>query len=237
MLFNFIKVFFLQISNLKTWSLSFNLSDSKQKTFLKEIESTKLRLPDIKRIKIDKITDGDVDLNSFLGNWTPDRLQLFWLNYSSIRSGGIKANFYIEALCKTLKAVSSEVYIRCLKLAASDLEQIVKASSNSERLVIRYCDVSCSTALDFTIIDKYNTKFLSFDSWAGDGSNRESDFKSSPALFENIVEAIAKSGLKDSLQTLDINSCGLDKAAVQGLFNKHGMGAVSVVLTGAEPKE
>ena len=158
------------------------------------------------------------------------------MNRNAIGDAGIKADFYIESLCKMLKAVSSEAYIRCLKLTASNLEQVVKASSNSERLVIRYCDVSCSVALDFTTINKYKTKFLSFYSWGYD-SNRNSDFKSAPASFENIVEAMAKSGLKDSLQTLDINSCGLDKTLVQGLLRKHGMGAVSVVETGTEPKE
>ena len=211
------------------------MSNSKQKAFFKEIELEKLRLPDIRRIRIDKIIDGDADLNSFLSNWTPDRLQLFWLNYSSIGDAVIKADFYIEALCKTLKSVTSEVYIRCLKLTASNLEQVVKASSNSERLVIRYCHVSCSVALDFTTADKYNTKFLSFYNW-GD-TYRKSDFKSDPASFENIVEAMAKSGLKNSLQTLDIGCCGLNKIAVQGLLDKHGMTSVSVVTTGANPME
>ena len=147
----------------------------------------------------------------------------------------MKADFYIEALCKTLKAITNEVYIEWLKLTASDLEQIVKASSNSERLVIRFSDVSCSAALDFAIADRYNTEFLSFLNWGY--SNRTSDFKSNQASFENIVEAMAKSGLKDSLQTLDIKGCGLGKTAVQGLLSKHGMGAVSVVETGGEPME
>ena len=222
-----------QISNLKTCSLSFDLSNSKQKAFFKEIESAKLRLPDIKRIRIDKITDGDADLNSFLDNWTPDRLELFWMNHSFIGSAGNKVDFYIDAICKTFKSVTGEVFIQCLKLTASDLEQIVKASSNSERLVIRFSDVSCSAALDFATADKYNTKFLSFYNWGNSGG--KSDFISAPASFENIVEAMAKSGLKDSLQTLDIKGCGLDKTAVQGLLSKHDMGAVSVVLTGAEP--
>ena len=156
------------------------------------------------------------------------------MNYSLIENKGIKADFYSEGLCKTLKAVTGEVFIMCLNLSASNLEQIVKASSNSKRLVIRYSDVSCSAALDFTTTDKYKIKFLSFLNWGVD-SNRKSDFKSAPASFENIVEAMAKSGLKDSLNTLDIKGCGLNKTAVQGLLSKHGMGAASVVETGADP--
>ena len=203
------------------------MSDSTQKKFLKEIESAKLRLPDIVRIRIDKIADGDTDLNSFLSNWTLDRLQLFWLNFNRIGDIGVKADFYIEALCKTLKAVTNEVYISCFELTACNLEQIVKASANSERLIIYYCDVSCSVALDFSTSQKYKTKFLSFTNCGN--SNRKSDFKSNLSAFENIVEAISRSGLKDSLQTMDIRFWELDKVGVQGLFTKHGMKDVSVV--------
>ena len=185
---------------------------------------------------IDNITDGDADLNSFLGNWTPDQLELFWLNHNYFGDAGVKTDFYIDALCKTLKAVTNEVYIECLKLTASDLEQIVKASSNSERLVIRYSDVSCSVALDFTTADQYKTKFLSFNNWGYD-SHRKSDFMFVPASFENIVEAMAKSGLKASLQTLDIWGWELTDTEVQKLLSKHGMGAVSIVETGPEPTE
>ena len=180
------------------------------------------------RIKIDKITDGDADLNSFLNNWTPDRLKLFWLNNSYVGEAGKKADFYIETLCKTLKAVTSEVYIACFELTSCDLEQIVKASANSERLIFCYCDVSCSVALDFSTSQKYTTKFLSFTNCCAN-SNRKSDFKSNLSAFENIVEAISRSGLKDSLQTIDIRKCELDKVGVQGLFTKHGMKNVSVV--------
>ena len=209
------------------------MSDSKQKAFFKKLESAKFRIPNIRRIRIDNITDDDTDLNSFLSNWVPDRFELFWLNNNHMNETSVKADFYMNTLCKTLKWVSKEVFIQCLKLTTSDLEQVFKASSNSERLVIRFCDVSCSTALDFVTTDKYNIKILSFCNWCG--PKRKSDFESNPISFENIVEAIGKSGLKDSLQTLDIKGCWLDKTVVQGLLSKHGMGAVIVVKTGWDP--
>ena len=137
------------------------------------------------------------------------------MNRSYFANEGVNINFYIDTLCKTLKIVTCEVYIWCLILTASDLEKIVKASSNSERLVIRFWDISCSTALNFTTSDKYNTKFLSFSSWGN--CNKSSGFKSVPSSFENIVEAIAKSGLMVSLQTLEIWNTGLDKKSGAGI--------------------
>ena len=74
---------------------------------------------------------------------------------------------------------------------------------------------------------------MSFTNWGN--SSRNSDFKTNPSLFENIVEAISKSGLKDSLQTLDIQSCGLDKEKVKELIIAHGMSNASIVEDGPEP--
>ena len=194
----------------------------------------KLKLPNIKRINIDNITDSDSELNSFLLNWTPNQFELFAMNIISIKLKGIKADFYLEALCKVLKAVTKEIYIRCMDFSPSDFEQIVKASFNSERLIFRYCDIHCSTVLNFDTASKYNIKFLSFDYW-GDGSLRKSDFKSDSSAFEYIIDAISKSGLKESLQILDIRGCNLDKIEVQKLLSKHGIDNILIIESGTEP--
>ena len=112
-------------------------------------------------------------------------------------------------------------------MTESELEQIIKASAYSERLVIRFSNVRCSSSLDFHTTDKYKTKFLSFYNWGNDSKN--SDWKAHPDMFENIVEAISKCGLKDSLETFDIQGCQLDKKTIQEMFNKHKMSNISVV--------
>ena len=163
-----------------------------------------------------------------MSNWTPDQLEFFAMNRNHKGEIGVKADYYVKALCKMLTVVTKEIYIEWFKIAESDLEQIVKSSCNAERLIIMFCDVSCSTTLDFTTASKYNINFLSFYQWGLD-SRRSSDWMSDPSAFERIVEAICKSGLKDSLQTIDIWKCKLDKTIVQGLFSKHGMGTITVV--------
>ena len=198
-----------------------------------ELESAKLRLPYIRRIQIDKVTASDYDLNPFLLNWIPDQIELFWMNWKFISNDAIKVDLYLDALCKTLRTVTKEVYLWGILLDESTLEKVVKSASNSERLVLRWCKISCSSALDFSTPSKYNTKFMSFTNWGN--SSRNSDFKTNPSLFENIVEAISKSGLKDSLQILDIPYCGLDKEKVKGLFITHGMSNVSIVEESPQP--
>ena len=167
-------------------------------------------------------------------NWTPDQLEFFAMNHSHNGAIGVKADYYVKAICKMLMVVTKEIYIEWFKITESDLEQIVKSSFNAERLIILFWDVSCSTTLDFTTASKYNIKFLSFYEWGWD-SRRSSDWMSDPSAFERIVEAICKSGLKDSLQTFDIESCKLSKFTVQGLFSKHGMGTITVIENAGIP--
>ena len=63
--------------------------------------------------------------------------------------------------------------------------------------------------------------------------DRKSDWMSTPSCFKNIVEAISKSGLKESLQEVDINANHtLNKDEVQDMFNKLEMSHISVVQKG-----
>ena len=192
-----------------------------------------MRLPNIKRLVIKKISESNSDLASFLSNTFPNKLDLFWMNHSYISGTTTKIDFYIDSLWEAIKGVSKEIYIEYLEVGEKDLEKIVKASCNWERLVIRYSDVLCSSALDFSTDSDYKTKSLSFYNWGH--SPRKSSWMSDSSLFENIVEGIGKSGLKQSLQTVDIEGCKLDNSKVQEMFTKHGMTNVSVVEDGKDP--
>ena len=58
---------------------------------------------------------------------------------------------------------------------------------------------------------------------------RTTDWKTDPSCFENIVDAIKNSGLKDSLQKVSIDyNQTLSKEKVQELFNSKGMSHITV---------
>ena len=184
---------------------------------------------------INKISDSNSDLASFLSNSVPNKLDFFWMNRCYI-SGAIptKIDFYIDSLCEAIKWVSKEIYFENLIVGEKDLEKIVKSSCNWERLVIEFSDILCSSALDFSSDSDYKTKSLSFYNW-GESSYRKSSWLNDSSLFENIVEGIGKSGLKQSLQTVNISGWELDESKVQEMFTKHGMTNVSVVDDGKLP--
>ena len=212
------------------------MKDAKQKSLLTDLGSSKLRLPNIRKIRIDYISDGNKELNSFFQNWVPSKIDLLSVNYYLNTSTGIKMDFYIDSISKAIKSVQKEIYLRCFEIKEPELEQIIKSSSNWERLILEYCDIHCSKKLDFGVYDKYKIKFLSFQ-WCGQTViYRKTDWKSTPSCFKNIVEAISKSGLRDSLEQVDIyNNDTLKKDKVQAMFNELEMSHISVVEIGPDP--
>ena len=215
------------------------MDDTEHKSLLTDFVSSKLRLPNIRRIRINKISDKNKELNSFLQNWVPSKLDLLRVNYINNTDTGIKMDFYIDSILKAIKSVEKEIYFWCFELKEAELEQIIKSSSNWERLIFYYCDIHCSKKLDFGNSDKRKIKFLSF-AWCGNTSyeERKSDWIATPSCFKNIVEAISKSELKDSLQQVDIGyNNTLKKDKVQAMFNELGMSRISVVEISPGPME
>ena len=175
----------------------------------------------------------------FFQNWVPSKLDLLLVNFPHNNSTGIKMNFYIDSISKAIRSVSKEIYLSCFEIKEHELEQIIKSASNWERLIFYFSDIHCSKKLDFGVSVKYKIKFLSFYNCGNTSfKDRKSDWKKTPSSFKNIVEAISKSGLKDSLQEVDIwDNQTLKKDVVQVMFNKLKMPHISVVLRGAFPTE
>ena len=215
------------------------MKDVKQKSLLTDLCSSKLRLPNIRKIRIDCISDGNKELNSFFQKWAPSKLDLFSVNYPSNTSTGIKMDFYIDSISKAMKSASKEIYLSCFEIKEPELEQIIESASNWERLILRYSDIHCSKKLDFGVSDKCKIEFLSFTNCGSTYSKaRKTDWISTPSCFKNIVEAISKSGLRDNLQEFDIYyNHTLKKDEVQTMFNELGMSHISVVQNNTVPME
>ena len=204
---------------------------AKHKSLLTDLGSSKLRLPNIRRIEISNISDGNKELSSFFQNWVPSKIELLSVNFPHNTHTGIKMDFYIDSISKAIKSVQNEIYLRCFEIKEPELEQIIKSASNWERLIIDYWDIHCSKKLDFSASAKYKIKFLDFEQ-CGDirCKERKTDWISTPSCFKNIVEAISKSGLRDSLEQVDIiYNETLKKDEVQVMFNELGMSHISVV--------
>ena len=137
--------------------IEFKLIDAKSKSFIDDLATSKALIPQIKRIWISHLKDSDFNLNLFLSNWVPQNLTYLSINYPAINYGRspIKMNFYLNSLTTCLKKVTKEIFLHVFSLDESDLEAVVKASCNSERLVLCYCDLKWSRSMDFKCSSTY----------------------------------------------------------------------------------
>ena len=213
------------------------MNDANQRSFLTDFYSSKLKLPNIRRIKIQNIQDRNKKLTAFLQNWVPSKLDLFLVNFPYNSRTEIKMDFYIGSISKSIILVTKEIYLWCFEIKESELEWIIKSASNWERLILRFSDIHCSRKLDFSVSVKCKIKFLSFYNCGFNNSKeRKTDWISTPSTFKNIVEAISRSKLKDSLEEVDISGNDtLDKNEAQAMFDELKMPHISVVEIGPSP--
>ena len=203
---------------------------------MRDCVNFRLKLPDLNGIRIEHISDADADVASFFSACTPARLKLLAVNYRANNFIGIKSKFYVDALSGAVARTTKEVFFHCIDFSVEDLQTVVKAARNAERIVFYLCCIHCSSGLDFGADLRFNTKFLSFQTWGNTHfEERTTDWKADPSKFSLIVDAIGSSGLKASLEKLNIfANQTLSASKVQKELNVKGMSHISVVeeLTG-----
>ena len=137
-------------------ALEFAMNNAKSKSFLDDLATSKAQIPQLRRIRISYLNGSDSNLNLFLSNWVPQNLTLLWINYPPINYiKPTKMNFYSNSLTTCLKKVMKEIYLYLFEMDESDLESVVKASCNSERLVLSYWDLKWSRPMNFKCSSTY----------------------------------------------------------------------------------
>ena len=137
-------------------ALEFVMNDAKSKSFLDDLATSKAQIPQLKRINISRLNGSDSSLNLFLSNWVPLNLAYLSINCPAIDWRlPTKMSFYLNSLTISLNKVTKEIYLRLFKMDESDLEAVVKASCNSERLVLYGCDLKWSRPMDFKCSSTY----------------------------------------------------------------------------------
>ena len=211
--------------------LTLNLRNTKDISLIKEWVSSNLKIPDISGIWIESISEADANLAKFLSNCTPAHLRHLVINQKTNSFTGIKSKFYIDAFSKAATNIAKEVFFYCIYFRAKDLQTVVRSAHKAERIVFNFCDIHCSSSLDFGANLSYNTKFLSFQFWGSTiRKERMTDWKTDSSKFSIIVDAIGNSGLSSSLEQLIIfGNPTLSNFEVQLELNLKKMSHISVV--------
>ena len=122
----------------------------------------KFRLPNLRGIEIDSLREEDKVIVKFFKHCTPARLSLLSINCMTNNPVSIKSKFYIEAFSEAAARTIKQIYFNCFSFNDKELQTIVKASRNVERIVFNCCCIYCNSDLDFGEDLSYKTKFFSF---------------------------------------------------------------------------
>ena len=198
---------------------------------MRDCVASRLRLPDLKGIRIEHISDADVDLVNFLSDCTPAQIKLLAVNFDAKSYIATKSKFYVDVFSEAARRTTKEVFLNYIDFSAEDLQTVVKAACNVERIVLSACCIHCSSGLDFGADLCYKTKYLSFQHWGYMGvKEMTTDWKENPSKFSLVVDAIGSSGLRASLEELNIAyNQTLSASKVQEELNAKGMSHISVI--------
>ena len=193
-----------------------------------EIVNCDLKLPNIRRIYLDKISNEDEYLKLLLNNYFPDEIDYLAINHELNSEVAIQSDFYLESLCNAVKKVKKEVFINCFDFSTESLEKIVKSAFNWEKLVFSFCNIHSDRAWDFSIDSKYKIQHLSFQE-CGSKQERKTDWKYDSSAFSYIIQGIYNSSLKESLTEINIyDNDSLDSFNIQQEFNVNNMQNISI---------
>ena len=118
---------------------------------------------------------------------------------------------------------AKEVFISCFKLSNSSLEKVIKAGCNSDRIVFWGCSLDFDSDIEISGPD-YKTTYLSFRL-----TGKYSNWNSNPSRLKKILKAISLSSLNTSLQTIDVETWGLEVSKVEEMLKEFNLEHVKVV--------
>ncbi|CAI2361281.1 unnamed protein product [Moneuplotes crassus] len=212
-------------------NLFLDMQKEESQKLVKAMGDTKYPLHNINRLSLKAIYNQEAILNPFMANSVSSPLRLFNLNLDRVGPCGsntIEVGGLMKGLKSLLPHVTKEVYLNYLVVSGEDLSQIVKASSNLERLSFVASKILTSDSLDFSSTAHSKLEYLSFKSCAyHDWCNMEWD--KYPDRFEKIVVAIKNSSLKDSLKTLNVHKCKISSSKVGEQLATHELSHINVV--------
>jgi hypothetical protein len=132
----------------------------------------------------------------------------------------------MDSLNKLLPTITKEIYFQFFDFSKTDLEEVVKASSACDRLVLDCGNFKADQEFDFKG-PNYKISLLSF--YDAGYANKFNHWDEHPERVENIIKGIKRSGLRHSLQMLDVNKCKIGKEEVQKMLDKHGLASITAV--------
>ena len=111
----------------------------------------------------------------------------------------------------------------------NSFERFIKCCKNVKRLVFTWCKFDFDSELDFSG-PELGVEFIGFYCCQCNGNS----WNTKPERFERLVKAIAGSGLKDSVKTIDITTSSLIAVdQVKTFLRNHKIENINVLNSGS----
>ena len=180
---------------------------------------TKYSLPVLADLKIYSISSQDYLMSSFLENWINKSHRNFSFKLISKGNESIRDKFFENGITKAVHNSVNCVSIGNLKLVDSEIERIIRAWHQSTALIFHNWTLITNSEMDLSGI-KYNIDHLGFEDW---GLPKNGNWGRNPDRFERLISSISKSGLKDSLTSINTTGCWLTEEFVDSILEKYGI--------------
>ena len=210
-------------------TLNLILNKKEAQGFIQEYVQTKEQLPNIHKLMIGFPNYCTEDFKQFIFHCFPNNVEIFVVNgwnHSAKKLGD--ASLYSDMFEEKLKNVTTEVNLIEHNMISSQVfSQIVRGSSNSERIVFRACEIPTDSECNFGSDIHYNTQFISF------GYSGRSDickWRGSKNRFENIVKGISRSTIKNSLKEINANPQSITEQQIKELLGNHNARNITVSM-------
>ncbi|CAI2359531.1 unnamed protein product [Moneuplotes crassus] len=195
------------------------MNQQEDKNFLTELVNHKIKLPDIKRIKLAQDKKEDPVVKEFFKHCFPDQVELFCYNLGRASAASqTKLSYYFDEMKHIIPRVTREIYLFDFDLTKQEFEYIINTCTAS-RLTLNYSTLSFPSPPSFTCLHS-SIQYLGLQ-YCGHVSRN--DWKSTPSKLKDILQAISESGLKDSVQILEVGHCGLSREEVKGVLEEVGL--------------
>ena len=180
------------------------------------------RLPNIKQLFIYDILEGDKNVQNFLLNVAPHRLEQFIFDGDDNKNR-LNVSLYLDGLHAVLNSTTRRVdFVRC-SFSSSELQAIFIAAKHLNTLQFDLCKLDVTDEFDITE-GMFHIEQLWLGKWGS-----YSGWKKNIDGLEMLVKAVANSSLKRSLKQIGILEEKKDiKYKVKEIFKRHDLKNVLV---------
>lgn len=192
----------------------------------------KIKLPNIKKIHIDLFKLELIQMKEFFKHCWPDQVEIFILNWYHRDYYHMPLEYYFDGMKKVIPTVTRQLFFYTQNIQKHEFEFIM-SNARAERLVFRWVGLDYSEQFNFNCINS-DVKSLALDYT---GRNDRDNWAKYPDRFENILQGILNSSLKNSLTTMNLHNCGFNATQLEDIqrrLTEAGSSITSITSTSSE---